>query len=57
MNNYRLYTYKNIKINREQLLIDIANLLNGPSNYEIVGDRRIIKSLNKPVGVGKQITL
>jgi len=57
MNNYRLSTSNNIQINREQLLIDIEKLLNGPSNYEIVGDRKIIKSLNKPVGIGKQITL
>lgn len=57
MNNYRLSTFKNEKINREQLLIDIVNLLNDPSNYETIGDRIIIRSLNKPVGVSKQISL
>ena len=57
MNNYRLSTSKNIKIDRDQLLKSIYRLLNGPSNYEIVGDRKIIKSLNKPAGVGRQIII
>jgi len=47
MNNFRLSTSKNIKIDRDQLLKDIAILLNGPSNYEIIEGRKIIKSLNK----------
>lgn len=55
MNNYRLSTSKNIKIDRDQLLKDIAILLNGPSNYEIVGNRKILKYLNKLAGVGKQV--
>lgn len=57
MNNYRLSTYKNIKIDRDQLLKDVSTLLNCPSNYEIIGDRKIIKSLNKPAGVGKHIII
>lgn len=57
MNNYRLSTYKGIKVDRDQLLKDINILLDGPSNYEIVGDRKIIKSLNKLSGVGKQVIL
>jgi len=57
MNNSRLSTSKNISIDRDQLLKDIAILLNGPSNYEIIGDRKIIKSLNKLAGVGKQVII
>lgn len=57
MNNFRLSTSKNIKIDRDQLLKDIAILLNGPSNYEIIEGRKIIKSLNKLAGVGKQVII
>lgn len=48
MNNYILSTSKKIKIDRDQLLKDIAILLNGPSNYEIVGvlRRKILKYLD-----------
>jgi len=57
MNNSRLSTSKNTNIDRDQLLKDIAVLLNGPSNYGIIGDRKIIKSLNKLAGVGKQVII
>jgi len=54
MNNYRLSTSQKIRIDTDQLVKDIARLLDGPSNYEYIGDRKIIKSLNKLVGVKNQ---
>jgi hypothetical protein len=47
MNNNRLSSSKRLKINRELLQIDIAKLLNKPSNYEIKNGRIFIKSLNR----------
>ena len=58
MNNYRLSTNSSdIKVDRDKLLKDVKKLLEGSSNYEIVGDRKIIKSLNRLVGVGKQVNI
>jgi hypothetical protein len=57
MNNSRLSTSSQARkptIDRNQLLIDITNMLNGPSNFEIKDGRKIIKSSNKLAGVGKQ---
>lgn len=58
MNNYRLSTNRCvIKVDSDQLLKDVNSLLEGPSNYEIVEDRKIIKSLNRLVGVGQQVKI
>ena len=47
MNNYRLSTNSSgIKVDRDKLLEDVNKLLEGSSNYEIVGDRKIIKYLD-----------
>jgi intein-encoded DNA endonuclease-like protein len=57
MNNYRLST--NLKASlpmcRAEILKAINTMLEGPSNYEVVGDRTIIKSLNKPAGGGLSV--
>jgi hypothetical protein len=47
MNNNRLSTSKAARVDRALLHADIHRMLNGPSNYEIKGDRIYIKSLNK----------
>lgn len=54
MNNNRLSTSGKPTVDRNQLLIDITKMLNGPSNFEIKDGRKVIKSSNKLVGVGKQ---
>ena len=49
MNNHRLSTSRSPKLTplaRDLLLANISKLLDGPSNYEIRGDRVFIKSLN-----------
>lgn len=50
MNNHRLSTSRSPKLtplDRDLLLANISKLLDGPSNYEIKGDRVFIKSLNR----------
>ena len=50
MNNHRLSTSRSPKLTplaRDLLLAKISKLLDGPSNYEIRGDRVFIKSLNR----------
>lgn len=54
MNNNRLSTSGKPTVDRNQLLIDITNMLKGPSNFEVKDGRQIIKSSNKLVGVGQQ---
>lgn len=47
-NNNRLSTSSNdIVVNREQLLVKVNELLNGPSNFKIKNGRKFIISLNK----------
>lgn len=46
-NNNRLSTSKSAKVDRALLHADVNRLLSGPSNYEKIGDRIFIKSLNK----------
>lgn len=54
MNNYRLSTYNtDIKIDSKKLILDINNLLLGPSNLEIREGKHFIKSLNRFEGTGK----
>jgi len=57
MNNNRLSTFNGIKVNREELIVDINNLLLAPSNFEIREGRKFIKSLNRFEGTGKQPTV
>jgi hypothetical protein len=58
MNNNRLSTYNtDIKIDRKELILDINNLLLGPSNFEIREGRKFIKSLNRFEGTGKHPTV
>ena len=47
-NNNRLSTSSNdVVVDREQLLVKVNELLNGPSNFEIRNDRKFVISLNK----------
>lgn len=58
MNNSRLSTYNSdIKVDREQLILDINNLLSGPSNFEVRENRKFIKSLNRFEGTGQHPTV
>lgn len=47
MNNNRLSNSGNTTINRDYIDSELTRLLNGPSNYEIIKGRTLIKSLNK----------
>lgn len=47
MNNNRLSTSKSVRVDRALLHADILRLLSGPSNFEQIGDKIYIKSLNK----------
>ena len=47
MNNYRLSSSLQPKIDRPLLEIEINRLLNGPSNYEIREGKTFIKSLDR----------
>jgi len=47
MNNNRLSNSGNSEINKDYIKSEVARLLNGPSNYEIIKGRIFIKSLNK----------
>ena len=47
MNNNRLSTAGKPVVNRTELLSEIEQLLNLPSNYEIKDGRTFIKSLNR----------
>lgn len=58
MNNNRLSTFNtDIKVDRKELILDINNLLLGPSNFEIREGRKFIKSLNRFEGTGQQPTV
>lgn len=55
MNNNRLSTFDAaIRVDREELILEIQNLLSGPSNFEIRDGRKFIKSLNRFEGAGQQ---
>lgn len=47
MNNNRFSNSGNSEINKDYIKSEVARLLNGPSNYEIIKGRIFIKSLNK----------
>ena len=47
MNNERLSNSGSSLIDRDYIDIELARLLNGPSNYELINGKIFIKSLNK----------